>query len=1350
MSKKNFIDTLYKKRSAFIDQDQAEMVANLLDTVSSDIYSESQRFIFELIQNADDAAIDTNNELQFDFFSNCIMVSHNGKAFDEKDIISLTGAGASTKKADSTKTGYKGIGFKSVFGKSERVTIFSDGYQFRFDKSVHKTKLPWQIIPLWTYTEELEKEVQKNLSLNKYSVSTIIEINKSDALLSDLIELLCNGQILLFLRQISKISISKNGEKINTIEKKIINEEEAYKEVEIHSEGKKTSTWITKTFEKIQISEETKLALSQDEKTPEKLKEADYTEISFAAKIEEGKIKELKGNESLIFTYLPTSVSKFQFPFLINGSFLTTANRQDIHSDRIWNQWLFMLIAEKIVEWIEILAKSKFVFQILHLIPQKQNGFQNELRRAFDISLEKHAKNKSFVPNKSQNLKKPSEIIIDRTGLSDLNFISIDTVVDFINQKEKTNFKRDSFINTKLLRVEKLRAFGSKYFEIENLESFFISQIFKVNHNPSENFSLIEYFYTIAKESRDWNDRLKRISFIYTEEMILKTPKAVCFPSVSFETEFGDGVSVIHKDVYLQIEQNSKVRKWLEFLGVKEPSDLAYIENEIIGNIGNSINYDNCQRVTRYIFNQHKKSLLDDWHYRSLNNLKILTTKNEFKPAKECYLSDFYAPILKLEKANKHGAYVSETYRQKEDLISEWQTFFVKIGVGNDISWEYKEFSSHTIEVSYPDFFNNNPQNAPYNGYNNYFHTYKVQTLRFIELTINDYTFSKLFWTAFIKSGSNILPNGKDYGLHFFGSYGDRSIMLNYLWIKNFYLTQNCFPTTLRDNRSACQIFINDKEIKEIAGRYLPVLDFENIPDDDWLRHVPFKQKLVIEDYLDILFAIVKDTENDEELKNVNKKRLGLIYNKLTSLIPDLSVKKKNIITEWADCNKLLCDSGSFENANELKWVKIVGFTNTSNHLKRIFIPENCDTNSNEFEELLQLFGVKIIDSFIPDIKNKVPETTLKIQLQVVLPFLTAIIERKHYLDYSIEFNRLHNIIDNTEFYTASEIILSFKNQDEIILGPSLHAYLTDSELSFKGKWTSPVTLYALIPELLKLFNISDLNEELKLLLQLNESEIEEWSIEQGYDVNAIKEKPEYEVSIKKVKLFKDEKPIEQTTETIDVSIINEFNALNKLLKSKNISVEQLMQLISDFDADEIDENISISSKEHLDQKGKNEENRVARELVYQRLISEGFEFTDGMGGNSVVNGVCKDNIEYPLVVKSYRNTSYKFNIRPNEWIQLSKPNAMFWVHRGNGKLEVLNLEGLLRANSEFHVQFETAAFSFDGLVKFAEVFRFVKNVHFQLDAPNFSIAKAFEEYKFDKRENGMIEKGSDNQELLH
>ena len=485
MTKEFFINNLCKENSTFNSIRQAEMVANLLDTVSIDIYSESQRFVFELIQNADDSANSTNNEVHFDFLPNCLIVSHNGKAFDESDIISLTGAGASTKRADPTKTGYKGIGFKSVFGKSERVTIFSDGYQFRFDKSIHITKFPWQIIPLWTELKDLDKDIQESIIKYKYNVSTIIEVKESASLLSDINELLNNGQILLFLRRISKISVSQNGNFITAIEKKVISQDIAFNEVTLSKDGKEISSWLTKSFEKIVISNDTKEVLRQDDKTPEKLKEAEFTEISFAAKIEKGEIKSLKKEESLIFTYLPTKVSYFEFPFLVNGSFIANAAREGLHEDRIWNQWLFKLVAEKILDWLEMLASSKFKFQILHLLPQKFSTSSNELKNSFDASLDKLSKVKAFVPSKSLKLKKVSELVIDKTGLSDLSFISPDTVIDYINQKESRKLNSDSFVNSKLQLADKLRSYGAIFFDAENLESFFLSPIFKDNHRPA-------------------------------------------------------------------------------------------------------------------------------------------------------------------------------------------------------------------------------------------------------------------------------------------------------------------------------------------------------------------------------------------------------------------------------------------------------------------------------------------------------------------------------------------------------------------------------------------------------------------------------------------------------------------------------------------------------------------------------------------------------------------------------------------------------------------------------------------------------------------------------------------------
>ena len=68
------------------------------------------------------------------------------------------------------------------------------------------------------------------------------------------------------------------------------------------------------------------------------------------------------------------------------------------------------------------------------------------------------------------------------------------------------------------------------------------------------------------------------------------------------------------------------------------------------------------------------------------------------------------------------------------------------------------------------------------------------------------------------------------------------------------------------------------------------------------------------------------------------------------------------------------------------------------------------------------------------------------------------------------------------------------------------------------------------------------------------------------------------------------------------------------------------------------------------------------------QLESEGFEFTNGIDGYSTINGAKKDNIEieYPLVVKSYKYKDTPLKIRANEWIQLVKPNSLFWVHFSN------------------------------------------------------------------------------------
>ena len=146
----------------------------------------------------------------------------------------------------------------------------------------------------------------------------------------------------------------------------------------------------------------------------------------------------------------------------------------------------------------------------------------------------------------------------------------------------------------------------------------------------------------------------------------------MCFPSIDYETDYGENVSVIHPEVYSKIEVEPKVKRWLENLGIKEPSDLAYIENEIIANIDEAINDSNYLNVTRSIFNLHKKGLLKDFHIE-ISKIKIINYQERIEITIKS-LSDIYMPSLSLESIND-GNFVSEEYKSLSDIVSELKTF---------------------------------------------------------------------------------------------------------------------------------------------------------------------------------------------------------------------------------------------------------------------------------------------------------------------------------------------------------------------------------------------------------------------------------------------------------------------------------------------------------------------------------------------------------------------------------------------------------------------------------------------------------------------------------------------------
>ena len=113
---------------------------NLADicSVVDNLYSKETRFLYELIQNAEDNSYATATAaaeepfLAFKLYPNRIIIDSNEDGFSEKNIEAICSVGSSTKNPGAGYIGEKGIGFKSVFKNAQKVHIQSGPFSFAF------------------------------------------------------------------------------------------------------------------------------------------------------------------------------------------------------------------------------------------------------------------------------------------------------------------------------------------------------------------------------------------------------------------------------------------------------------------------------------------------------------------------------------------------------------------------------------------------------------------------------------------------------------------------------------------------------------------------------------------------------------------------------------------------------------------------------------------------------------------------------------------------------------------------------------------------------------------------------------------------------------------------------------------------------------------------------------------------------------------------------------------------------------------------------------------------------------------------------------------------------------------
>ena len=1095
MNTEEIVNNIYKEKAK--NDSNSKDLSRGLDVLSKTVFGDVNRFVFELLQNADDSSIEEKKDIKVDFhiLENYLIFSHDGAHFAENDVVGISSIGnrASEKDQSIEKTGYKGIGFKSVFGTSDYVHIVSGGFSFRFDKNHtawnNDENYPWQVIPIWT--EEPVEEVAD--WINTENVNTIIGIKNKKSISDEVIKVFKDCQILLFLRRVHSITFSDNGNVVFKISKN----DTTSGVIDLYDNARLVSSWVTKTFIlPIDGDLTKKLEKLSDVECPQKLKEAENTKITFAACVEENQFIPLKA--AVIYSYLPTKAAQ-GFPFLINGDFLTNAERTELLPN-IWNEFLFTQIATKKLEWFAELQATDFKYEILKLFKGKYTAYSaTDIENSYNTSLSNGASTIPFLPQEqSTQLISINNAIVDIPQFCSL--FEPKLVTDFLSANP---YQR--VLDLKLVGQSNLAGLGSKQFSFPQLLDLIASGVIV---DPLEATNIIVFFYnnTLGEKNKAWLTSLANAVFILDESGNYKTPKEIFIPGSSDETvEFDfDDISYVHSTILDHFKNAFDVIKWLQALGVREPTELEIVKKALIPFILNDrVTEDNFLKVTRFIFKVFCAGLLQDLDYQTLKSLKLQTLNGLALP-RRTYLSDKYNPEKKLSTIIPNANFVSDLYPEDDESIPNWKAFFKNIGIRESISIEVLQDKSERT-----DFVTYNPYAAPYfnwldanTHYPEIYRPYRLQGQHYIQYFtsidfrdhLQEVDFSKYFWSKMLQNW-DIFKERCSHTTYFY--YGGKNNIIP-SFVEYFIQNHNAIPCTDGNCHPSLNVFA--PSLKSVIGNYFPVADFPSAMTNEQVEFFGFKRTISIRDCLSLLNTIADQVVNSEVTKQISS-----IYDQLINQSGDVSKATRATIEDWRKSATLLTLSNSFQPIEDLFCFSVHGANAPINSERFVKL---TITRFEELEAFCNLLSIPVITfdvlQFIPE--GVVTEDSLHKTLKLKSKFLALLHSNKSNENYNKVLSGVNNIFAETQFFQAEKLNLIYKSDSgEVIFDSKINSWNDKGKrFYYIGKWNSPLTLYDLSSTICSLLGFKYLEREIQLILQLSDEEIIGWLAEQGYNTEII------------------------------------------------------------------------------------------------------------------------------------------------------------------------------------------------------------------------------------------------------
>ena len=284
----------------------------------TDTYADRTHFIFELLQNAEDAiggredGWGGSQAVSFHLTREQLRVSHFGRPFDEDDVRGICGIGKSTKAEKLTDIGRFGIGFKSVYAFTDRPEVHSGPEDFAIESFVWPRAVP-------SIDDQCSDETVFLLPFKPDDESAYDQI-------ADGLEKL-GASPLLFLRQIEEIEWEikdgrsgqylRESERIDDVARRVTVIGQAAGEDDVEE------AWLV--FSR---------PVNDDGQA------GGQVEIAFQLDPDDAKPQTIQQiDESLLVVFFPTGVET-HLGFLVQGPYRTTPSRDNVPDHDAWNQHL--------------------------------------------------------------------------------------------------------------------------------------------------------------------------------------------------------------------------------------------------------------------------------------------------------------------------------------------------------------------------------------------------------------------------------------------------------------------------------------------------------------------------------------------------------------------------------------------------------------------------------------------------------------------------------------------------------------------------------------------------------------------------------------------------------------------------------------------------------------------------------------------------------------------------------------------------------------------------------------------------------------------------------------------------